>query len=57
LFLRGDQSLYIKEEDIPAIRQLFPNARIQPIEHAGHWLHADQPQAFSHAVTVFLTAI
>lgn len=57
LFLKGALSLYVQEKDVPEIRALFPNARIQTIEGAGHWLHADQPQLFSAAVKTFLTSV
>jgi pimeloyl-ACP methyl ester carboxylesterase len=32
------------------IHRLFPNAQIVTIDQAGHWLHADQPDAFAAAV-------
>jgi esterase len=56
LFIKGGLSLYIKETDIADIRKLFPNVRIQTIENAGHWLHADKPKEFFEAVKLFLTA-
>jgi pimeloyl-ACP methyl ester carboxylesterase len=45
-FIRGDQSLYIRDEDRKEILALFPNATLTTIKSAGHWIHADQPQAF-----------
>ena len=45
-FIRGDQSDYILREDRPHIKELFPNAIILTIRQAGHWVHADQPEAF-----------
>jgi pimeloyl-ACP methyl ester carboxylesterase len=44
LFIRGGQSNYIEREDIPAIKEQFRNARIETIEHAGHWVHAQAPE-------------
>ncbi len=44
-FLRGDHSGYIKEDDIIMIRKMYPNAQITSIKNAGHWLHAEQPEA------------
>ncbi len=54
LFLKGSLSLYIQEKDFAEIKKLFPNSRIQTIENAGHWLHADKPQQFFDAVKIFL---
>ncbi|WP_210490046.1 alpha/beta fold hydrolase [Rufibacter aurantiacus] len=55
LFLRGGNSRYIKpEQDLPQIQSLFPNATIQTIENAGHWLHAEQPQEFYRLTMEFL---
>lgn len=44
LFIRGGQSDYITREDIPQIREQFPNCRIETIDYAGHWVHAQAPQ-------------
>jgi pimeloyl-ACP methyl ester carboxylesterase len=37
------------------IRRLFPQARITRIEGAGHWVHAERPQAFLETVAPFLS--
>jgi pimeloyl-ACP methyl ester carboxylesterase len=55
LFLRGAKSGYVKDEAWPAIRTLFPAATLQTLDGAGHWLHADQPEAFAAAVERFFT--
>jgi len=54
LFLAGDHSDYLLPEHEPAVRRLFPNARIARITNAGHWLHAEQPRAFLDLVEPFL---
>jgi esterase len=54
LFLRGGKSRYILQEDWGNIQIQFPNAELQTIEDAGHWLHAEKPQLFSEAVLDFL---
>jgi esterase len=56
LFVAGARSGHIRPEHEPGIRQLFPRARITRIEEAGHWVHAEQPQAFLEAVEAFLSA-
>lgn len=54
LFLKGSQSLYIKQEDVPTIMHLFPNAQVVEIDKAGHWLHADNPTAFTETLLKFV---
>lgn len=56
LFVAGARSDYLLPEYEPAIRRLFPAARIVRIDNAGHWLHAEQPAAFLAAVEPFLSA-
>jgi len=46
LFLRGDKSEYIAIDDYPLIKRHFPNAIIEVVEKAGHWLHAENPKQF-----------
>eukprot|EP00002_Diphylleia_rotans_P032059 TRINITY_DN6701_c0_g1_i1.p1 TRINITY_DN6701_c0_g1~~TRINITY_DN6701_c0_g1_i1.p1 ORF type:complete len:330 (-),score=70.08 TRINITY_DN6701_c0_g1_i1:190-1179(-) len=46
LFIKGEKSRYIRDEHWPEISRYFPQARIQTIAGAGHWVHADQPNAF-----------
>lgn len=43
LFIRGDQSNYILDEDWPEILKNIPHAELKTIKNAGHWVHADQP--------------
>lgn len=43
LFIRGGQSDYITRGDVPAIKEQFPNSRIETVEFAGHWVHAQAP--------------
>lgn len=54
LFVRGGNSPYVQDDDIPQIEALFPNARLVTIEKAGHWVHAEQPQALAQVVLDFL---
>lgn len=44
LFIRGGDSAYIEDTDIPLIHRIFPYADIETIPGAGHWLHAEQPE-------------
>lgn len=56
LFLSGAQSDYVTHAYRPQIRALFPKARFAKLNGAGHWLHAEKPDAFDEAVRVFLEA-
>lgn len=56
LFLGGGKSAYLRPEHHAEIMRLFPAAAIQVIEQAGHWVHADAPEAFVAAVHRFLDA-
>ena len=55
LFLTGAASDYVQPAHRPVIKKLFPKARFAKLNEAGHWLHADQPNAFLEAVDVFLS--
>ncbi len=46
LFLRGDKSEYILQNDYPQITKHFPKASIESVVNAGHWLHAENPKDF-----------
>jgi pimeloyl-ACP methyl ester carboxylesterase len=54
LFIKGADSNYILPEDYPTIRRIYPEAEIAEIPHAGHWLHAEQPQLFMETLLSFL---
>lgn len=54
LFLRGELSRYVREEDLSDIRRLFPAAGLRTIAGAGHWVHADKPGDFLRLVIDFL---
>ncbi len=43
LFIRGGQSDYILREDLPAIKEQFPNSTVETVPYAGHWVHAQAP--------------
>lgn len=54
LFIRGGNSDYITDDSETAIRERFPNARIETIPDAAHWVHVDAPEAFLELVRGFL---
>lgn len=56
LWLAGARSDYITDADRPEMRRLFPRLTTVVIKDAGHWLHSEQPEAFTSALRVFLSA-
>ena len=54
LFLAGADSNYIQPVYHEKIHAYFPDADIQSVENAGHWLHADQPGPVYQAISQFL---
>ena len=54
LFLRGENSNYVLDEDIDLINSLFTDSRIETIQNAGHWVHADQKNVLISEVSDFL---
>ncbi|MFN4145517.1 MAG: alpha/beta fold hydrolase [Runella sp.] len=54
LFIRGKRSHYVQDEDLPTIEALFPNLKIDTIADAGHWVQAEQPEAFVESLMQFL---
>lgn len=53
LFIRGALSNYILDEDVSAIEQIFPDSSLESIQNAGHWVHAEAPDAFVDCVLGF----
>lgn len=53
LFIRGDQSNYIRERDEELIKKQFRDVKIVTIHGAGHWLHAEKPQEFAETIREF----
>jgi esterase len=53
-FIRGAKSDYILDKEIPALQLLFPQMQLKTIANAGHWVQAEQPQAFLEAVFALL---
>ncbi|NNL17020.1 MAG: alpha/beta fold hydrolase [Flavobacteriaceae bacterium] len=54
LFLKGDRSEYINDDDERSIKAQFENAIIFTIKEAGHWLHVENPDGFFEAVMNFV---
>jgi esterase len=54
LFIRGENSNYILNKDLPEIERHFPNYKIVTIPNVGHWLHAENPKLFFEETSAFL---
>lgn len=54
LFIAGKNSQYISSADHLLIGNQFKHAKIETIEDAGHWVHAEQPKAFVRSVLSFI---
>lgn len=54
LFVRGGQSDYIMDNDLPLIQEFFPDANLKTIPEAGHWVHAAAPDALYDRIGAFL---
>lgn len=53
LFIRGEHSDYVQHADTEHIKTSFINAQFASLP-TGHWVHAEQPQAFIEAAGNFL---
>jgi len=56
LFVVGERSDYVRPEHHAVIRRLFPAATIEVVAGAGHWVHAEAPDAFLAVLSGFLSA-
>ncbi len=54
LFVRGSESTHVLAKDEPDIKAFFPNASIQTIKGASHWVHSDKPEELLGMLRTFL---
>jgi pimeloyl-ACP methyl ester carboxylesterase len=54
MFIRGEKSDYILNDDWLEIQNLFPNSKLTTVKDAGHWVHADKPAELSNIILNFL---
>ncbi len=54
LFLRGERSGYIDDNDIQLIKNRFTKVKIITILDSGHWVHAENPKMFFEETVKFL---
>ena len=54
LFVRGGNSDYITNDDANMIHSIFTDSKLETIDGAGHWLHAEKPDEFFELINSFL---
>jgi len=54
LWIAGETSHYVTDEYADAMERLFPRNRRVTIKGAGHWVHSEQPEAFTEVLRQFL---
>lgn len=57
LFIYGQSSDYVSKADEPMILNFFPNAQLQCIKSAGHWVQFDAYDKFIDQLNKFLVTI
>ena len=55
MFIRGEKSDYIKNDDEADIASRFLHYQLKTIANSGHWVHAEQPEAFFNCVMDFIS--
>jgi len=55
LFIKGENSGYLRNEEFDNIRHFFPHADLAEIPGAGHWVHAEQPDLFLKVIRNFIS--
>ncbi len=53
-WVAGGRSDYVQPQDVAPMRKLFPRVVSVTLKRAGHWVHADEPQAFTGILRQFL---
>ncbi|MBC8109800.1 MAG: alpha/beta fold hydrolase [Verrucomicrobia bacterium] len=56
LFIRGEKSDYVLDSDWTLIQKYFPNANLETVAGAGHWVQAEQPEAFIKTTLTWLNS-
>lgn len=54
LWMGGARSNYVRDEQLPLMKQLFPRVNRITVKDAGHWVHSEQPAVFLDILKQFL---
>lgn len=57
LFIPSRQLPYVTDDYRDTLLAQFPQARAHVIAGAGHWVHAEKPEAVLRAIRRYLTAL
>ncbi|TXT07374.1 hypothetical protein VHUM_03094 [Vanrija humicola] len=57
LFIKGGESKYLNKYNIPVCQAYFPNMRLETLEGAGHWVHAEKPKEVVELVYEFVNSV
>lgn len=53
LFIKGELSGYIQPDDVPNIKRMYPEVKIEILKNTTHLLHAERPKEFTEIVKHF----
>ncbi|MDN5716671.1 MAG: alpha/beta fold hydrolase [Janibacter sp.] len=56
LWLSGERSRYVTDDNLAEMRRLFPKVRHVGVKDAGHWVHSEQPQVTISALRALITS-
>lgn len=56
LWVRGERSGYVTDDDGPTMRALFPKTVRITVHGAGHWVHSERPDEVIAALRTFVSA-
>jgi esterase len=54
LFIKAAKSGYIREDDISAIKTIFPMSEMVTIPDADHWVHVEKPELLIKTISYFM---
>ena len=57
VWLVGSESGYVRDEDVTAMRALFPRARLVTVNGAGHWVHSQAPEVVAETLRRVLRSL
>lgn len=55
LWLAGERSPYVADENVAEMRRLFPGMRRVTVKDAGHWVHSEQPDVTTRSLRALIT--
>ncbi|HIZ98216.1 MAG TPA: alpha/beta fold hydrolase [Candidatus Janibacter merdipullorum] len=56
LWLSGERSSYVIDDNDAEMRRLFPRVRHVTVKDAAHWVHSEQPEVTIQALRAFITS-